>query len=506
MPGAAGTTYDLATGVLTLPAVKVGNDTFLDVKLLNTGNFVFTLQAATAMPATISAELDAFARALEAQFATAVPPTGEARMSLTDACWRSNGRTRANFIADYEANLGEYLQRDAYQIGRRIANLQVLALREVTNPDRSTRRELDVEYDLVYRNGTTFRDRQKLVSGSSSGTPGCLAAQTGSAWRALGNQQLVGTAVRASNIRDQRYSISSGAPLSPAVTYRREIEFAITDPMGNATYAIVTGPGPTNTTGNVTRQFSMKFLSVRLLRSAPELVGKPGNFLNWRDDDSWRNCRLASGAVPVVDLVDCVAGGASSNVWGWGFTSTPDAAADRGFEAQGWVAGGVYRFDVYNDDGWKTVNGHASRTPIATYHATLDRLPFRFTDMDGEYPAISLGNLTGAQLAANARSATPAPLALSWTAPGRAFPGSRPTYLHQIWEFHQGAKIGNPGTNLNPGYRTLTRIYPGGSATWANVPVTPRLPDQSGKTYTEYLLYYAEPGTLNTIRSRISLQ
>lgn len=500
--------YDAATSVLTLPAVKVGAVTFLDVKLKNAGNFVFTLQAASELPAATIAEVDALARAIEAQTATALPANGTARLALVDLCWSNGGRTRANFIADYDANLTEYLKRDAFLIGRKIENIQVLALRNSVNADGSTRREIDVQWDVKYRDGTTLTgERQFLISGSSAGTPRCTTPQTGSSLRALGNQQLVATAARANNFRDERYSITNGAALSPLVMYRREVEWAITDPMGNATYVILTGPGPSNLVNGVVHPFSMKFISPRLLRSAPELQGKPGNFLNWRDDDIFRNCRLASGAVPVVKIVDCVTDGATGSSWGVGYTATPDEAADLSFEAQGWIAGGVYRFDVYNDDGWKTVNGHASKTPIASYYDTLDRLPYRFVDIAGAYPLINLGSMTTAQLAANATSATPANLSLTWTAPGRTFPGARVHHLNQVWEFQQGAKASNQGTTFNPAYRMLTRSYPGSTATsTTSFPVTPKLADQKSKTYTEYLLFYDEPGTANSIRSRISLQ
>lgn len=504
MPGDALTTYDTATNVLTLPAVKVGGDTFLDVKLLNTGNFVFTLQSATPMPAGLEAEVASFFRSAEALTATSIPIGGAQRFSNTDGCWASNGRTRANAIADWDANAAAYAQRDAYLVGRRFENVQVRELRTATNPDGSTRREVRVQFDAIYTDGTAARGATStLVSGSSAGTPRCTTPQTGSAWRELGNQQLVGVLVRGNNNREQRYAIAGGEPLNPAVRYRREVEFAITDPMGNASYAVVTGPGPTNTTNGVVRPFSMKFLSVRLLRSAPELQGKSGNFLNWADDDSWRNCALPSGLVPVVDLVDCVANPSGSNSWGWGYTSAQGASDDNGFLAQGWEEGAVYRFDIYNDDGWKTVNGHANRMPVATYYARLDKLPYGFVEMVGKYPVFDLGNLTGAQIAANANSATPAPLFLSWSAPGTG----PAMHLNQVWEFHQGARIGNPGTTFNPALRTITRAYPGTRSTsTASFPATPRHPEQANKTYVEYNLFYRDPTTGNTIRSRIQFQ
>jgi len=504
-PGAAA--YDAGSGVLTIPAVKVGDATYLDVTLQNFGNYTFTLQGATLLPQSVLDEVNAFARSYEGLMAARVPGSGSERLSLTDACWASAGRTRGNYIADYDANLADYLKRDAYLVGRKVQNVQVLALRNRINPDGSARREIDVQWDTVYTDGSVSRgDLNTLISGSSAGTPRCSTAQTGAALRVLGDQQLVGARARANNMREERYAISGGAPLTPLVRYRREIEWAITDPMANATYVVVTGPGPTNTTAGVTYPFSMKFLSPRILKSAPELQGKTGNFLNWLDEDNFRNCALSSGAVPVVALVDCISPGGSNSSWGVGFTSTADAAADQSFAAQGWVAGGVYRFDVYNDDGWKTVNGQAGKTPIATYYDTLDRLPYTFVQMADRYPVINLSATTPSLVAANAISATPAPLTLSWTRPVPQGDG-RVLTLEQAWEFHQGPKLGNAGGAFNPAYRTLTRFYPGTTATsTSSFPVTPPVAGQNGKTYTEYLLFYWEPGSANSIRSRILFQ
>jgi hypothetical protein len=39
-------------------------------------------------------------------------------------------------------------------VGRRYENIQVRALRNLSNPDGSARREIDVTSDVVYRDGT----------------------------------------------------------------------------------------------------------------------------------------------------------------------------------------------------------------------------------------------------------------------------------------------------------------------------------------------------------------
>lgn len=496
--------YDTATGVLALPAVRVGADTYLDVTLQDQGDLAFGLTGARPMPAGLMAEVEALARSIEAQTATSVPASGAARLALVDACWRSDGRSRADFIAAYDADVATIQQRDAIIVGRRIEGIQVLALRETTNPDGSARREVDVQWDTVYVDGTrVVGERSTLISGSSAGTPGCATAQVGPTLRALGNQRLARVEIRANNLREVRYALDGGAPLSPQVRVRREVEFYISDPLGHFTYAVVQGPGPGNTIGGTPYPFSMKMISPRLLRDAPELQGKPGHFINWADDDGFRNCFFSNGSVPIAQFVDCAASGATSSSWGWGYVGTGDAAADAGFEAQGWVAGGVYRIDLYNDDGWKTVNGQAGRTPVATYFATLSRLPYRFVDMEGRYPVPALASVTPAQAAANVASANPVPLALNWNRP--TLPGA-PMQLGQVWEFHQGPRTGNPGTTFNPAVRSLVRTYPGSQAEAASVPVSPLLPQQARKTYTEFNLFFMEPGTVNTVRSRIVFQ
>jgi hypothetical protein len=501
--------YDVTTGVLTLPAVKVGTQTFLDVQLKDIGNYTFTLQAASALPASTQAAVVAFFAQVDAMFATAVPATGAARLAQADACWREDGRTRANAIADWDARGAEVIARNAYQIGRRTSNIQVTGVRNKTNPDGSTRQEIDVQVDVTYKDGTmATASKVELISGSSSGTPGCSTAQTGAGLRGIGNQRLVATAVRSRNLRDERYLLASGNPASPAVNYRRSVQWAISDPMGNADYVIVTGPGPAATVNGVATQFSLKFLSPRLQRSAPEMQGKTGNFLNWLDDDNFRYCR--GGTVPVAAIADCIASGPTAFDWGW-TTSNPNASADDGFAGQGFVSGGVYRFDVYKDDGWKTVNGHAGRTPIATYYDTLQSLPHTFVQMAGSgpsadrFPRLKFGASSLAQVASNVASATPAPLAVTWNAPSVP-PNGLPVALAQSWEFHNGARIGNTAGAFYPAFRNIHYFYPASTAlanpAWA---VTPKLAEQQSKNYTEFSVLYSDRNDVNII-SLVSFQ
>lgn len=485
--------FDLATGVLTLPAVQIGSTTFLDVKLLHTGSLVFALQSARELPASLASEITALMRAHEQLFATAPPASGGARMALTDGCWLNDGLTRAYVVADTDADLAGFQAGEAHQIGRTVSNLQVLGVRESTNADGSARREVDVQFDTAFRDGTVAPGgKTTLISGSSAGS--CATPQSGSTLRFFGNRQLVGTTVQARNTRDERRALANGAALSPAVQFRRSLRFLVTDPLGRAKYVIVSGPGPAGNIGGVAAQFSLKFISPRLLRSAPELAGKPGNYLNWLDDDSWRFCRIAGSGVPVAGIADCVGEGATSQEYGV-TTGNPNAAADESFAAQGWVAGGRYRFDVYDDDAWRTVNGHVGRTPIATYWDKLPNLPYTFVQMaagNGMLPRLAFGAMSYAQVASNAVAATPATMTVSWNALA-PLPDGRRFGLLQGYEFQQGPKTGNVGGAFNPAYRTVTFTYPGSTATSKSAwPVTPRLVDQASKTYFEHTLLFTD--------------
>ena len=493
---AARVTYDAGTGLVNIPAVRVGGTTYLDVALLNVGNWMFKLQTATELALSIQTQLSALITAHNALWATAVPPSGTTRTSLADGCYLGDGQTKAYVVSDVDANLADVLKRDAYRIGEQWSNVQVLAVRNLVNPDSSARHEIDIEYDVTYADGSkALGDTTTVISGSSAGS--CATPQVSTELRFFGNRQLVQTAVRARNQRDERYSISTGAPLGTPVNYRREVQFQITDPLGNATYVIVTGTGPSAIVNGVQTLFSLKFISPRLLRSAPELVGKNGNFLNWLDDDGFRFCRASGSSVPVASIADCIGQGATSHNWGV-TTATPNAAADTSFQDQGWVAGVTYAFAVFNDDGWKTVNGHVGKTPIATYYAQLKNLPYTFVEMAGsgvnadKFPRITFGGMTPVQVRANIVSATPTAMNLAWTAIP-ALSDGRQFRLFQGYEFFNGPKTGNATGVLYPGYRLNVFNYPGSTATSiSGLQPTAKLADMGSKNYEEFTLQYRD--------------
>lgn len=504
-PGRSIARYDGASGLLNLPAVKVGTDTFVDVSLLNVGSFNFTLQGATLLPAETIAAVNGLMRQNERLWAAAAPSSGAARMSLTDACYRNDGRTRAYLVSEADNDLNAFRSQYSYRIGEKISNLQVLGQRTVSTAG-ATRQELDVQYDITFADGSFLAANiGTVVSGNTIGTPGCSTGQSTSDWRFFGNQQLVQATARSRNIRDERYLISNGGVASPAVNLTRDVQWVVTDPMANATYVVVSGPGPAATVGGVATSFSLKMISPRLLRSAPELANANGNFLNWMDDDGFRYCRIAGSGVALAALADCVGQGARDNTMGI-TTSTPNATADASFDNLGFVAGGLYTFAVYNDDGWKTVNGHVGRTPIAVYTDVLDDLSNRFVEMSppgaasDNFPHLGFGGMSMAQVRSNLQSATPAPMAVSWT----PIPAVNPYRVFEVWEFFQGPKLGSTTGGLFPGYRVLNDTYPGSNVTSVPaLPVSPKLSTMSSKTYAEFLLLYSDRKA-RQIQSKVS--
>jgi hypothetical protein len=113
--------------------------------------------------------------------------------------------------------------------------------------------------------------------------------------------------------------------------------------------------------------------------------------------------------------------GASGNNYG-SFNKTA-ALVDAGFDALGFEAYGLYKVAVYNDDGWKTVNGQATRSPIATYTKALGRLPYSATALAGPgitsdlFPRMTF-SVTPSELAAVIRSKTAATVSVDWSSLG----------------------------------------------------------------------------------------
>ena len=304
-----------------------------------------------------------YVQATEALLAQRMPDSGTERYALVDACYLGNGSTKAMLVANWSA---AQAQSTAHLVGRKMANVQVLAERKTTNADGSARHEVDIAFDEQYADSTTVNGRmQTLVAGSTSGT--CATPQTGDALRELGNRRVAAVELVSRNRLQVLRKLADGQPRAPQYQLRREMMFNVTDPAQVATYAVVTwasgqaGAAP----------LSLKLLSPRIARDAPEMQGASGN-ATYADGDTFRACRSNSAVTEAnAATADCTKLGVGISVWGAPVTQLDAqglAAGDALFARQGLDRDGAeVTFALYADDGWKTVNGQQGRAPIATY-------------------------------------------------------------------------------------------------------------------------------------------
>lgn len=481
--------YDLTSDTLNIPAVQVGSDSYVDVVLKHDGKGSFVVTAATAVPAALVQDIQVLMQTRDALYGSSVPPA-VAVLPLLDQCWRHDGVDRGTIAAGHPAG-------DVDDIGRVTEKITVTATRLRANPNGSTRREIDIEFDVRHADGSvTPAVKDTLITGSSAGSHRCPSDQNEAALRFYGNQRLAGVSTGWRTARASGYSIQTGFALTPATAWRRDMQFQVVDTACNAKYAIVSGPAIG----------SRKLLCPSLLRDAAELAGKRGNYLNLAIDHPFLQCRSASGGIAQADVANCTADGASGYDHGLS-TATPNAIADANFAALGWVEQGVYSFQLYDDDGWKTVNGHAGRTPIATYHTLLPYVDgMSFVTAAAVIPELKPTTLTGPQLAANINSATPSPVDFSWSAFGTPPPGQNYRLLHG-WNVHQGPKAGNPAGAAWPAYRSITQfVMSDGSVRKIDWPIAPRPAQQASKSYSDFTLQFRDPRTESEALSIVVLQ
>ncbi len=436
--------------------------------------------------------LQKFNQTHEALLATALPEAGEDRFALLDACSLDSGYTRDLRIAEWNKNLAEVKITNAYQVGRKFANLKVEAERDTTNSDGSARREVDVSYDEVFTDGTTQRSSLvTLVAGSSHGS--CATPQDAPELRILGNRQVVGTSVRARNAFWSDYAIGTrdGMPLS--FQQRREARFIVTDPAGKATYAVLRWAA----SGGA--EMSLKLLSPRLARDAAEMQGKSGN-AQYKDSDAFRACRsTADNTVANAATADCIGLGVGGNVWGTSLNEprnppqTP-AARDTIFDGLGLKAGARFTIEVYADDGWKTIDGQKGQTPIATYTTTLRRTPLTFAQMmegfyDG-YPQLIAGTSKFPLQIAEDFRGQGGQMDVVWSVP--KLPAGTPTMApSNLYSMTQGPKANavGPQERNGPLYAPLAA-----NATSASMPIASKPEGASTTSYAEFALSYSDRG------------
>ena len=428
-----------------------------------------------------------FLASVDASLANAAPGSGAQSTALTDFCSLHNGYTKAVSIAEFDANPANGSGSSKYGVGSTRTSIQVLADRTRANSDGSSRRELDVQYQINYADGTTERAGQTLISGSSLGSPmpasqTCVPGQVSASWRFYGNRESVDAQVRAINQRSERYKLIDGTPnTGSAVDYSKFVQFRITDPGNVATYVVVQGPGLPPS--------GLKMISPRIQRDDPLFNGKRGNYVDWKDSDTFRICRGdAAGVNIVASAADCATFGASGTSFG-AFNVTA-AAADSTFASIAFVAGGAYSIAVYNDDGWKTVNGQATKTPVVTYTRQLGALPYSAVTLAGAsagsdlYPRIASPAVSTATIASNIRSKTAGSLSLTWNSL-ETMPDASAFGWGDLYNFVSGRATST--ANAWPASRRTELSYPDRGATSAlNYTVSAAQPALVTPTYAEF--------------------
>ena len=177
------------------------------------------------------------------------------------------------------------------------------------------------------------------------------------------------------------------------------------------------------------------------------------------------------------------------------FGDTDPAVQDAAFNALGITAGGVYTVKLYAGTGWKTVNGQAAETPIASYTSTLENLPMSTVALAGtvavpanKFPELLTSSVTPANVATNVRNKTAFSTDLTWAAPG-VLPDGRKTGLNSLYSFEQGRASAGPA--FNPASRQTTLSYPTSTALAATVNVPAPVAALMTPTYFEAGLEYS---------------
>lgn len=510
--GGTTTTGTVTTGTTTVATTTTGTVT---------GGSTVSTGTTTATPLTALQIATAYLASYDAARAIALPATGALQAATYDACYLSSGRTKANSISNYDADFALNPAAGAFRIGSTRTNPVILAERNTTNTDGSARREIDVQYKVNFVDGSADNVTSiTLITGSSFGS--CATPQNSTDVRQFGDRQLVGLEIRAETTRFNQFelyqktltgvvsppgapvvqgvtTIPAGQPKSVPVTYERVAQFRIQDPMGNATYAVVTGPGFRTVSGVLT-PWSVKMLSPRLLKSDPLLAGKTGNFTSLNEDSTFSFCRLANGNLPgTAALADCANGGARNSRYGVfmglpASTLVPTEQAEA-FDASWATIGivtGTYTFKIYNDDGWKTIDGQAGKTPIKTYTAQLESLPISFVDMyvtsnpdNDKFPKISSPSSPAAG-AASITAGLAYTASIGWTPP--LFVATNPFKVAFVEGYAEGT-IATTGLGW-PRVASFTDIYPGNNVTTGTINVQANPANLGYKTYAEVQVNY----------------
>ncbi len=423
-----------------------------------------------------------------------IPVTGAVALMLSDGCLLNNGYSKALAIAEYDTDANRVASRN-YEIGSARTNITVLADRLSTNADGTGHREIDVQYVINYLDGTKDEAAfYTLIQGSSYGArmangSVCSTPDNLPTLRFYGNRRRAQVFVNASNERSEKFLLATGLAKTTAVLYNKFVNLGVRDPANVITYATVSGPGIKTTAGVAT---TLKMVSPRLLRSAPEFAGKNGNFIDWKDIDNFRICRTSTSAYATADTADCVLNGATTSTYGSINIAGP-IDSDTNFDALGFVAGGVYTFKLYAGDGWKTINGQLGVIPLATYNSTLNTLPMSTVALAGTLAvpnnkfAVPSSTTLPWQIATAIRDKVGIAVPLVWALPG-TMPDGRPLRMSALYSFTYGSTT---AAGFYPATRLSTVSYPASTASSAPTfavpaPVTAMLTPYYAEITLEY--------------------
>lgn len=434
-------------------------------------------------PPTTQEMVQKYVQATQNFTATQLPATGAERFALLDACYLGQGSTKASLIAGWNATTQA---NTAYQVGRTITNVQIVNERKTTNADGSARHEVDIQFDEKYTDGTTATGQvETLVAGSTSGT--CAAPQNAADLRALGNQRIVSVQLVSRNLSYVYHRLSDGEPTGSG-RVRREVRLRVGDPGNQATYAVASW---TSASGPM----SLKLLSPRIARDAPEMQGKRGH-ATYADTDYFRGCGSESGFATLnAATADCTQFGTVGENWGsWVNTPyTPEKLADADKRFASWSpdTNTEVTFQIYTDDGWKTVNGQQGKTPIATYKSTLRNMSYTLAEMataPAAYPVLTGSSLTNAEIVAAAKGSGGS-TNLSWTA-AQPPAGGLPLVASDVYFYRQGPSA--TGSGGFPFIRVSTNVpLPTGAAS-AALPIGGKPEGASETNYAEWGLTYVD--------------
>ena len=412
-----------------------------------------------------------------------LPSTGAERFALLDACYLGQGNTKASLIAGWDATTQAF---SAHLVSRTITNVEIVNERKTTNADGSSRHEVDIRFDEKYTDNTTATGQtETLVAGSTSGT--CATPQNSADLRALGDQRVVSVRLVSRNTSIVFHKFSDGSPTGYAQV-RREARFRVNDPANKATYAVASWTGASGFR-------SIKLLSPRIARDAPEMLGKRGN-ATYVDTDTFRICPSDSGfTIANAATADCtqfgVRGDSLSNWVNTPYTTEKLADADKSFTS--WAPGTSTEvtFQIYADDGWKTVNGQQGKTPIATYKTTLRNNSYALADManaPAAYPVLTGSSLTYAEIVA-ATKGTGGSTNLTWTA-AKPPVGGLPFAASDAYSYRSGPSA--TGSGGFPTIRALISVPLVSGATSVAQPIGGKPDGASATNYAEWGLTYVD--------------